>query len=74
MNPGCIILEELPELIRACDAFEIDKCTPPYFQDFVATQVADRFPDLSMKVRQLNSDQVDRLCECIRAAQAFLGL
>jgi hypothetical protein len=72
MGPGRITLEELTELIRACDAIEIDRCMPPYFQDFVATRVAERFPDLSAKVRQWDGDQMDRLCECIKAAQAVL--
>ena len=67
-----ITLEELVELIRACEAVEIDRCTPPYFQDFVATRMAERFPELSLKVRQLGGDQMDRFCECIKAAQAFL--
>jgi hypothetical protein len=72
MGTDRITLEELPELIRACDAIEIDRCTPSYFQDFVATRIAERFPELSTKVRQLDSDQMNRLCECIKAAQAFL--
>jgi hypothetical protein len=72
MGPGRITLEELAELIRSCDAIEIDRCTPPYFQDFVAARLAERFPDLSAKVRQLDCEQMDRLCECIKAAQAVL--
>jgi hypothetical protein len=64
--------EELVELIHACDAIEIDTCTPPYFQDFLATRLAARLPDLSAKVRRLDGDQMDRVCKFIMAAQAVL--
>jgi hypothetical protein len=72
MGSHRISLEELIEIIRSCDAIEIDHCTPSYFQDFVATRLAQEFPELSTKVRQLDSEQMDRLCECIKAAQAVL--
>jgi hypothetical protein len=72
MRPTRITLDELVELIRACDAIEIDRCTPPYFQDFVAMRLEQRYPELSTKVRRLDSAQMDRLCECITAAQAVL--
>ncbi len=72
MGLGQITLEELIEIIRTCDAIEIDNCTPPYLQDFVAMRLAQRFPELSTKVRQLDGDQMDRLCKCIKAAQAVL--
>jgi hypothetical protein len=67
-----ITLDELVELIRACDAIAIDRCTPSYFQDFVATRMAERRPDLSVKVRRLSSDHMDLVCNCIMAAQAVL--
>jgi len=67
-----ITLEELIEVIRSCDAIEIDHCTPSYFQDFVATRLSQRFPELSAKVHQLNGEQMNRLCTCIKAAQAVL--
>lgn len=72
MGSDRITLEELVEIVRACDAIEIDQCTPPYFQDFVAMRLAQSFPELSTKVRQLDSEQMDRLCKCIKAAQAVL--
>jgi hypothetical protein len=72
MSSGRITLEELIEIIRSCDAIEIDHPTPPYFQDFVAMRLAKNFPELSTKVRQLDGEQMDRLCECIKAAQAVL--
>ena len=72
MGSGRITLEELIEIIRSCDAIEIDQCTPCYFQDFVAMRLAQRFPELSTKVRHLDSEQMDRLCQCIMTAQAVL--
>ncbi len=72
MGSHRISLEELIEIIRSCDAIEIDQCTPTYFQEFVATRLAQRFPELSTKVRQLEREQMDRLCACIKAAQAVL--
>ena len=72
MGSGRITLEELIEIIRSCDAIEIDHCTPSYFQDFVAMRLTKNFPELSRKVRQLDSEQMDRLCQCIMAAQAVL--
>ncbi|HEY7329876.1 MAG TPA: hypothetical protein VH592_19735 [Gemmataceae bacterium] len=67
-----ITLDELVAIIRSCDAIEIDRCTPDYFQDFVAMRLAQSFPELSAKVRQLDAEQMDRLCRCIKAAQAVL--
>jgi hypothetical protein len=72
MAYGRITLDELVEIIRSCAAIEIDRCTPDYFKDFVAMRLAQSFPELSTKVRQLDSQQMDRLCGCIKAAQAVL--
>ena len=72
MGSGRITLEELIEVIRACDAIEIGQCRPSYFQDFVAMRLAENFPELSTKVRQLDSERMDRLCQCIMVAQAVL--
>jgi hypothetical protein len=68
---GGITLEDLVGIIRACDAIEIDRCTPPYLQDFLAMRL-ERRPDLSAKVRRLRSTQMDRLCECIQAVHVVL--
>jgi hypothetical protein len=67
-----ITLDELVEIIRSCDAIQIDDCTPSYFQDFLATRLAQSFPELSSKVRQLDSERIDRICNLIKAAQALL--
>ena len=70
--PTRLTLEDLASVIRLCDAIEIDECTPPYFQDFLATRLAPSAPELSARVGQLDSDQMGKLCEAIRAVQAVL--
>ena len=65
LTPG-----ELAEILRACAPIQIDDCTPPYLQDFIALRLADDFPELSAKVRRLSSDEMDELCEYIKAHPA----
>lgn len=61
-----LTLEELMEVVRTCESIEIEDCTPPYLQDFIAQKLADAFPDLSAQVRQFDADQMDALCEYIK--------
>jgi len=58
--------EQLDEIVRACALLQIDDCTPPYLRDFVATRLADTNPGLSTKVRRLDPDEMDDLCEYIK--------
>jgi hypothetical protein len=59
-------LDELVEVVRTCQSIEIEGCTPPYLQDFIATRLADAFPELSTRVRQFDQGQMDRLCQYIK--------
>ena len=61
---------QLRQILRACAPIEIDECTPPYLQDFIATRLAEDDPELSTKVRQLSPDEMHDLCEYIRQNQA----
>jgi hypothetical protein len=61
---------ELRRIVQACAPIEIDDCTPPYLQDFIATRLADIHPELSTKIRQLSSDEMHELCEYIRQNQS----
>jgi hypothetical protein len=61
---------ELGEIVRACAPVQIDDCTPPYLQDFIALRLADGFPELSAKVRGLSPDEMDELCEYLKANPA----
>jgi hypothetical protein len=61
---------ELAEIVRACALIQIDDCTPPYLQDFIALRLADDSPELSAKVRRLSPDEMDELCEHIKANPA----
>jgi hypothetical protein len=62
--------DELREIVRVCALIQIDDCTPPYLQGFIALRLADDFPELSAKVRRLSPDEMDELCECIKAHPA----
>lgn len=65
-------LDELCSVLRACDVIELDDCTPAYLGDFLAERVAAAEPDLSVKLRMLDGERMDRLCECIKAAHAVV--
>ena len=62
--------DELAEIVRVCALIQIDDCTPPYLQDFIALRLADDFPGLSAKVRRLGPDEMHELCEYIKANPA----
>lgn len=70
MSVGNFTRPELRRILEACAPIEIDECTPPYLQDFIATRLADIYPELSTKVRQLSPDEVHELCEYIRQNQS----
>ncbi|HZL89662.1 MAG TPA: hypothetical protein VFB96_14960 [Pirellulaceae bacterium] len=59
-------LDELMEVVRTCDAIEIEDCTPDYLQDFIAQRLDADFPVLANRVRLLNAEQMDALCEYIK--------
>jgi hypothetical protein len=61
--------DELDQVARACASIEIEDCTPPYLQDFIAGRLEGDFPDLSAKVRRLGPDEMDELCEYIKGGQ-----
>ena len=67
-----LTLDELMEVVRTCEAIEIEDCTPPYLQDFIATRLADAFPGLAARVRQLDADQMDLLCEYIKDTYSLI--
>ena len=41
-----LTLDELTEVLRTCRSIQIDECTPPYLQDFIAARLETAFPDL----------------------------
>jgi hypothetical protein len=61
--------EELNQVMRACASIEIEDCTPPYLQDFIAGRLEDVSPDLSAKVRRVGPDEMDQLCEFIKGGR-----
>ena len=65
-------LDELLEVARTCSEIVIGACTPSYLQDFIATRLADAFPELSTRVRQFDAPQMDALCEYIKLTYALI--
>lgn len=72
MGIETLSLDEVFELIRACNAIEIETCTPHYFGDFLAGRLAEPFPKISTKVRRLDSYRMDRLCTAIKAVHEVI--
>jgi hypothetical protein len=72
MNTLGLTLDDLAEVVRTCDAIEIESCTPPYLKDFIATRLADAFPELATQVRRFNEEQMRAVCKHIQATYALL--
>lgn len=67
-----LTLDELTEVVRTCRAIQIEDCTPPYLQDFIAARLQTGFPELSIKVRRYGQQQMDALCSHIRRTYELL--
>jgi hypothetical protein len=65
-------LDELTDIVRACDFIEVEGCTPGFLQDFIVTRLEGKSPDLAATVRRLADEEMERLCAFIRAAHALL--
>jgi len=61
--------EESRKIYHACVHILIDDCTPPYLKDFIAVQLEDVDPNLSIKVRNLSLYEMDELCAAIKQQQ-----
>ena len=67
-----LTLDELTEVVRTCRAIQIEECTPPYLQDFIAARLQMTFPELSAKVRQFCKHQMDAICAHIKRTYELL--
>jgi hypothetical protein len=67
-----VTLEELMEVVRTCAFLEIERCTPTYLQEFIATRLAERLPNLAATVRRLDTDRMNRLCAYIQATYGLI--
>ena len=67
-----ITLDELLEVVRTCEPVAIEHRTPPYLQNFIATRLADRFPELAGKVLGWDAAQMDALCALIQDVYTLL--
>jgi hypothetical protein len=72
MNNLDLTLDDLVEVVRTCDAIEIESCNPPYLKDFIAARLMDTFPGLSTKVRGYDEEQMHGVCEHVKATFALL--
>lgn len=72
MRRFTLTLDELMEVVRTCESIEIEDCTPPYLQDFIAARLADTFPSLAAKVRRFDADEMDQLCEYIKDTYSLI--
>jgi hypothetical protein len=61
-----LTLDELTEVVRTCEAIEIEDCTPPYLQEYIAKRLNKSHPALAAKVRAFDAQQMDALCEHIK--------
>jgi hypothetical protein len=67
-----LTLVELMEVVRTCDSIEIEDCTPPYLRDFIAARVDGEFTALAGKIRRLDEEQVDAICEYIKITHRLI--
>jgi hypothetical protein len=57
---------ELLEIVRVCGSMRLEKCPASYLSDYLAANLAPRDPDLAVKVRSFEEEELDRLAECVR--------
>ena len=65
-------LVELMEVVRSCDSIEIENCTPPYLQDFIAKRLEGDFPALAARVLNLSDKQIHALCEYVQITHRLI--
>lgn len=65
-------LDDLTEVVRTCEAIEIELCNPPYLKDFIAARLSHDFPDLSSQVHRYDEEQMHGICEHVKATFALL--
>lgn len=61
---------ELLEIVRVCGSMQVDKCSASYLSDYLAGNLAALDPELAVKIRRFDEDQLDALGECISKLQA----
>jgi hypothetical protein len=71
MSAAALTLDDLLPLVRACDAIQLDGCTPPYLGEFLARRLAASHPELSAKIGQFNAERMELLCKFIKLAQTL---
>lgn len=65
MNALGLDLVELLEIVRVCGSTDLGRWPAPDLNDFLAANLAASQPGLSAKVRRLDEDQMDVLCQSV---------
>jgi hypothetical protein len=69
MHPLRLNIVELLEIVRVCGSLQLDKCPASFLSDYLASGLAALDPDLAAKVRRLNEDQLEVLCQHVKQLQ-----
>lgn len=68
---GLSVLEVL-EIVRVCGSLQVGKCPATFLRDYLAASLVAVDPDLAVKVRRFDEDELDMLGACIQDVQASL--
>ena len=60
---------ELLQLVRVCGSLQLDKCPASFLSDYLAAGLAALDPDLAVKVRGLEEEQLETLCQHVKQLQ-----
>jgi hypothetical protein len=63
---------ELLQLVRTCGTLQLDKCSATFLSDYLAANLAASEPNLAVKVRRLDEDDLEALCDCLKGVKASL--
>jgi hypothetical protein len=64
---------EVLEIVRVCGSLQVGKCPATFLRDYLAGSLVALDPDLAVKVRRFDDDQLDMLGACIQDVQGTLG-
>jgi hypothetical protein len=69
MHPLRLNIVELLEIVRVCGSLQLDKCPASFLSDYLAAGLAALDPDLAVKVRGLEEEQLETLCQHVKQLQ-----
>lgn len=60
------------DVVRTCDSIDIEDCTPPYLQDFIAKRLEGDMPVLAAKIRNMSAERIDGICEYVKITHRLI--